>query len=215
VNTHWHFDHCFGNHTLASTPPGAAIWGHEATATVLREHGERLRREWYEQWQRTHPELAAGLAEATIRPPDRTVHSESTLDLGGRTIELCHLGRGHTDADLAVLIPDAGVLLAGDLVEQGAEPDFADAYPIDWPETVAALLDRLPDRATVVPGHGAVVDTDFVRAQHARLTALAWLIRDGHADGATPEAVAARSSFDPTTALIAVKRGYAELSGRI
>jgi hypothetical protein len=59
-----------------------------------------------------------------------------------------------------------------------------------------------------------VVDHDFVKAQHDDLTQLAWLIRDGHADDAPPVEVARRAPFDPQAALIAVKRGYAELSGR-
>jgi hypothetical protein len=66
-----------------------------------------------------------------------------------------------------------------------------------------------------VPGHGAPVDLDFVRAQHAELTELAWLIRDGHADGVTPEKVAAAAPYGAEVALVAVKRGYAELSGRV
>jgi glyoxylase-like metal-dependent hydrolase (beta-lactamase superfamily II) len=215
VNTHWHFDHCFGNDTLAGTRPGTAIWAHEATATVLRDHGDRLQREWYTRWLGTHPDLAAGLAAVTIRAPDRTVHGESRVDIGGRAVELRHPGRGHTEADLIVWVPDAATLFAGDLVEQGAEPGFDDSFPLDWPDTLAAVLDRLPAGARVVPGHGATVDVEFVRAQHGQLTALSWLIRDGHADGATPDAVAAKVALDRPTALVAVKRGYAELSGRI
>ena len=65
-----------------------------------------------------------------------------------------------------------------------------------------------------MPGHGAVVDAAFVRAQHAELTALEWLIRDGHADGAPAADVAAKAPFGPAVARVAVDRGYAELSGR-
>jgi hypothetical protein len=49
--------------------------------------------------------------------------------------------------------------------------------------------------SVVVPGHGAPVDRAFVLAQHAELTRLDWLIRDGDADGAPAEAVAARAPF--------------------
>ena len=66
----------------------------------------------------------------------------------------------------------------------------------------------------VVPGHGAVVDRDFVATQHDELTRLAWLIRDGHADDAPVEQVARQAPFGPDAAQIAVRRGYAELSGR-
>ena len=67
----------------------------------------------------------------------------------------------------------------------------------------------------MVPGHGTPVDLDFVRAQHDELTELAWLIRDGHGDGAPAEAVAAKAPYGPEVALDAVRRGYAELAGRL
>jgi hypothetical protein len=67
----------------------------------------------------------------------------------------------------------------------------------------------------VVPGHGTLVDTGFVRGQHADLTTLEWLIRDGHADGAHVDEVAAKAPFGAEASLLAVRRGFAELSGRI
>ena len=213
VNTHHHFDHCFGNGVLAAASPGASIWAHEAAAAELRDEGPRWQRAWYEEWAAREPELAAGMAAVEIVPPNRTLHIESTMDIGGRVLELRHLGRGHTEGDLLVLVPDADAVFAGDLVEQGAPPSFGDSYPLDWPETVAALLHLISRTTTVVPGHGDVVDVDFVRAQHNELTELAWLVRDGHADGASPEAVAAKAPFGPEAALTAVRRGYAELTG--
>jgi hypothetical protein len=66
----------------------------------------------------------------------------------------------------------------------------------------------------VVPGHGPAVDQAFVARQHEELTALAWRIREGHADGAPPEKVAAGSPFGAEASLVAVRRGYAELAGR-
>jgi glyoxylase-like metal-dependent hydrolase (beta-lactamase superfamily II) len=222
VNTHHHFDHCFGNAVLAAG--GRPIWGHEEAAALLAEQAERLRREWYEQWAPTDPELAAGLAEVRVVAPDRLVHREAELTVGGRPVRLHHFGRGHTAGDLVAHVPDADALVAGDLVEQGGPPSFEDSYPIEWPDTVHELLHLAGPRTAVVPGHGAVVDRGFVAGQHDQLTALGWLIRDGHADGAPAELVAAQagrvgpaggnSTLPPEVALVAVRRGYAELSGR-
>ena len=55
-------------------------------------------------------------------------------------IRLAYLGRGHTDNDIVVSIPDADVLCAGDLLENGAPPWFGDGYPMDWPATVERIL---------------------------------------------------------------------------
>ena len=141
------------------------------------------------------------------------MHLESTLDVGGRTVILRHLGRGHTDGDLVVQVPDADLLVAGDLVESSGPPSFGDSYPLEWPETVAELLRLTTPRTVVVPGHGPVLGADEVRAQHEQLATLAWLIRDGHADGAPAERVAARAPFGPTVTLPAIRLGYAELAG--
>lgn len=212
VNTHHHFDHTFGNDTLGS---GCAIWAHEETAALLRERAEAIRRDAYEEVLRLAPELAADLLAVRIVAPTHTVHHESTVDVGGRPVVLRHLGRGHTGGDLVVLVPDADVLVAGDLVEEAAAPSFGDAYPLEWPEAVAELLRHTTPSTAVVPGHGSVVGHNFVRGQHEELAALAWVIRDGHADGAPAASVAAKAPFGPDAALVAVRRGYAELSGQV
>jgi glyoxylase-like metal-dependent hydrolase (beta-lactamase superfamily II) len=168
VNTHAHFDHCFGNAQFA----GAAIWGHERCAENLRERGEEQRANMI-GWM---PDAAEELAAVRIVPPGRTVDDRgATLDAGGRPVRLRFFGRGHTDNDLVVLVPDAGVAFAGDLVEQGAPPSYGDAFPAAWPATVARLLAAVP--ATIVPGHGDVVGHQFVRRQQGELAAMAELCR--------------------------------------
>lgn len=213
VNTHHHFDHAFGNATLAAS--GAAVWGHEAAAARLRSDGHTIQRELYSRLAATDPDLAADIAAVEIHPPDRTVHQHATLDVGGRQVRLHHLGRGHTDNDLVVAVPDADVLIAGDLVESGGPPSFDDGYPVQWPSTVAALLRLAGPRTVILPGHGAPVDRGFVALQHRELTDLEWLIRVGHANRSPAEEVAARAPFGPAAALPAVRRGYAELDGTV
>ena len=165
VNTHAHFDHCFGNATLRP----AAIWGHERCAAHLRARADQERQHllcWL-------PEAAGELEGLALDPPDRTVaDAGADLDVGGRRVELRFCGRGHTDHDLVVVVPDAGVVFCGDLVEEGAPPVYgSDAFPLEWPAT----LDRLGALAppTVVPGHGDVVDQGFVAGQRDELAAMA------------------------------------------
>jgi glyoxylase-like metal-dependent hydrolase (beta-lactamase superfamily II) len=70
-----------------------------------------------------------------------------------------------------VHVPDAGVVFAGDTVEQGAPPSVgSDAVPAEWPVLLDRLLALAPD--IVVPGHGEPVDATFVRAQREYLRAL-------------------------------------------
>jgi glyoxylase-like metal-dependent hydrolase (beta-lactamase superfamily II) len=213
VNTHGHFDHCFGNAVLAQAAPGLSIWAHDSVVAGLRDHGPRVRRAAYEEAQVLAPAIADEVASVEVLAPDRAVHDTSTLDIGGRSVTLHHFGRAHTRGDVVVAVPDAGVVIAGDLVEEGAPPSFTDAYPLDWPETVSALLALQP--RIVVPGHGAVVDAAFVHEQRDQLSTLEWLIRDCHAAGGTPEEVAAQAPFGPEAAIEAARRGFADLSGRL
>lgn len=185
VNTHAHFDHCFGN---AAFRPGP-IWGHVGCADDLRHNGEAHRAAMREL---ADAEGESAMLDAPIDPPDQTFTDDITLDIGGREVILTHPGRGHTDHDITVTIPDAGVLFAGDLVEESAPPSFEDSYPLEWPETLA-LLD-CPD--VVVPGHGAVVDPEFVRRQQADLAALAEVCRGIRTD----------SPYPPEPTRIAVQR---------
>jgi glyoxylase-like metal-dependent hydrolase (beta-lactamase superfamily II) len=166
VNTHAHFDHCFGNATLRP----AAVWGHERCAAHLRARVAQERAHLL-RWL---PEAAG---ELELDPPDRTVgDAGADLGVGGRRVELRFLGRGHTDHDLVVVVPDAGVVFGGDLVEEGGPPVYGtDAFPLQWPATLDRLLALAPP--TVVPGHGDVVDHGFVAGQRDELAAMAALCR--------------------------------------
>ena len=45
----------------------------------------------------------------------------------------------------------------------------ADSDPGAWPETLERVLEAGGDDAIYVPGHGAVVDADFIRRQRSWL----------------------------------------------
>ncbi len=206
VNTHGHFDHCFGNNVFRP----AEIWAHERCAAELRLHGEQQRRalrQRVEQDGRAH--LAAELAEVVIDPADRVLSEFADLVIGGRPVELRFLGRGHTDQDIVVVIPDSDVIFTGDLVEEGAPPDFDDSFPLNWPATVAGMLPL--GHAVFVPGHGAVVDRDYVEQQAGDLEQSAMFARAAHAAGRPADEVWAELPFPEAAARTAVARAYLQL----
>lgn len=168
LNTHAHFDHVLGN---AAFRP-CEIWGEDGCSRFMRELGLERRAGMAVEM----PEIAADLLASPVDPPDRTFTGAATLDLGARRVELRFLGRGHTDHDVVALVPDAGVVFAGDLVEEGAPPSFGDAFPLDWPATLGQLLDAAGE-GPVVPGHGEVVDRDFVAAQLGDIAFVAEMAR--------------------------------------
>ena len=110
-------------------------------------------------------------------------------------------------------MPDANVLFAGDLIENGAPPSFGDGYPIDWPATVERLLPLAT--GAVVPGHGAVGDRAFVESSSRRSAASPTLARQVHAGSLTIEAAIAASPFGPRTPRDAFERALAQLRGEL
>ncbi len=166
--THAHFDHCFG--TAAFLP--ARVHALPRCREVLAATAATQRTAWAAHY-RDRGEDSTADALAATDPPLPDAPAPADLDLGGRVVALRHLGRGHTDHDLVVHVPDAGVVFAGDLVEQGAPPAFEDAVVADWPGTLTALLRLAPQ--VVVPGHGDPVDGGFVGDQRDRLAEVAAL----------------------------------------
>jgi glyoxylase-like metal-dependent hydrolase (beta-lactamase superfamily II) len=206
VNTHCHFDHCYGNAVMLP----CEIWGHEACALELRANGEARRREMLA----TLPaQMAREVETVEIVPPDHEVRDHRTIRVGGRAVELRHVGRGHTDGDLLVLVADAHVVFAGDLVEEGAPPSFGDSYPLDWPATAGHLAALAS--GPVVPGHGKVVDRSYVERQAGELATIAAEARAAHAQGIPEDRAARLVALPPEFAADAIRRAYAQLDGAI
>jgi glyoxylase-like metal-dependent hydrolase (beta-lactamase superfamily II) len=205
VDTHWHSDHAFGNHAFRP----ATIWGHERCVPGILEQGPIAIRAISEQ----SAELAEAMAGVTLDPPDRTFSEHANLHVGGRLVELHFLGRGHTDADIVVEVPDAGALFAGDLLEDGATPYFGDGYPLDWPETASRLAERV--RGPVVPGHGAVRDRAFAEEQAAAFLEVARLAREVNAGRLALDQAVAASPFDPRTSRQPLERALQQLRGEL
>jgi glyoxylase-like metal-dependent hydrolase (beta-lactamase superfamily II) len=208
VNTHAHWDHCFGNRRFL---PGE-LWGHRRCMEVLVMYGDLQRRIMVRHARAEGDQsFVDELDEVVVTPPDHILDEFVALDLGGRVVELRHLGRGHTDSDVVVLPGGTEVCFAGDLVEEGAPPEYSDSFPLDWPATLKRLLDLAPD--TVVPGHGEVVDLAFVREQTETAARVADLAREAHAEGRQVTDAAGALPVPQPVAEVALARAYRQLEG--
>jgi glyoxylase-like metal-dependent hydrolase (beta-lactamase superfamily II) len=214
VNTHAHYDHTFGNARFGpASDLGAPIYGHERVPAHLDDYERPMLADWIARGV----EPADEWREVVITPPTVLVGAALTLDLGDRAAELLHLGRGHTDNDLLVRIPDAGVWLVGDLLEESGPPVYGpDSFPLDWPGTIGRLRASLRDGDMLVPGHGAAVGAAFAAAQQAQLAEAAALIRELHAAGVPAERAVAeggdRWPFPADGMAGAVADGYRQLA---
>ncbi|MFG2597276.1 MBL fold metallo-hydrolase [Streptomyces sp. NPDC048462] len=163
--SHAHFDHVLGTAAFA----GAQVYGAAGLAELLRGGADDLHRSAVAHGV---PEREAAEAVDVLVVPHHEVSGEWTLDLGGgRRVLLADVGPGHSGHDLAVLVPGSPpVVLCGDLVEESGEPQAGpDAFVSRWPAALDRLLALGGEDALYVPGHGAVVDAAFVRAQRDAL----------------------------------------------
>jgi glyoxylase-like metal-dependent hydrolase (beta-lactamase superfamily II) len=117
VNTHAHFDHCFGNQRFGPVA-GVPIYGHEA----MPAHLDRFERPMLAAWAAAGGAQAEEWREVTVTPPTHPVNGQNVISVADRPVGLIHLGRGHTDNDLVVHVPDAAAWLVGDLVEESGPP---------------------------------------------------------------------------------------------
>lgn len=216
IDTHHHFDHSFGNHEFRPAP----IWGHVRCAERIRAnlrdpaaHAMNL-----VEIAEEYPTLTGELGDVILDPPDRTVDDEGAiLEIGGRRIDLLWLGRGHTDNDIVIHVPDGDTVFAGDLLENGAPPWIGDGYPLDWPATIegilAVVLAGTQAVMAVVPGHGDVGDRAFVERSLAEMASIALLARQVATGGLALADAARLAPYPLGVATEALERAGAQSRG--
>ncbi|WP_405768009.1 MBL fold metallo-hydrolase [Streptomyces sp. NBC_01538] len=179
--THAHFDHVFGAAAFAGAYVFAAgaPENESAASTTSSESSEfeKVGREVLraDAVRNGLDARAAEEAADTLVVPHQYVRGNLTVatPAGGPEVVLSSVGPGHTGSDLAVVVRGDGgpaVVFCGDLVEESGEPQAGpDAVPSRWPAALDRVLALGGEDAVYVPGHGAVVDAAFVRAQRDAL----------------------------------------------
>ncbi len=150
--THGDWDHLLGRLAF----PGLALGCAESTAERLRASPGEAQRELraFDKdllIERPRP-LAFGSVQA-LPVPGRCA-------VGDRELEL-HPAEGHTQDGMAILIPWARVLVAGDYLSTVEPPTLNDGGDRD---TYLATLERLRPLVScaehIVPGHGPMMDSE-------------------------------------------------------
>jgi glyoxylase-like metal-dependent hydrolase (beta-lactamase superfamily II) len=188
INTHEHGDHTGGNAVYADCP----IVGHELVAAGMAAQGGDRQRllAWHDRRvgelkaeldkEPADSPKAARLKEELIRdrlgrealmsdakkvPPTKTFSDRLTLDMGDTTFELYYIGGMHSASDIAVFVPEHGLLLTGDtmsdrwltdtpgcLASFAARPGVRHDFPL-WLDNWSRLLARKDQIRLILPGH--------------------------------------------------------------
>jgi len=145
IYSHDHGDHISGGEVFADS---AVVIAHDAAKTaILRER----------------------------RPtavPDVSFTDRLTIELGGKKVELIHLGKNHSDNSIVMRFPDERVLFAVDFIPVRSLPfrNLADSYIDEWIESLKKA-DEL-DFDILAPGHGELGKKEDVRLMRIYLEEL-------------------------------------------
>ncbi len=83
------------------------------------------------------------------------------LKFGNMKVETFYPGKGHTEDNIVVWLPQYNMLVGGCLVKSASAKDLGnvtDAYVNEWSTSIENVLKRYENINFVVPGHGEVGD---------------------------------------------------------
>jgi cyclase len=153
INTHLHQDHSGGNAAMQAL--SAKVIAHENARRTMAETQD------------------TGLPNITLEEHLRLYHGEFVLDL-------YYLGRGHTDGDVVIHLPEQRIVLMGDLFATW-EPyvhliHYAAGGSLrEWSRTLERALAL--DFETVIPGHSGVTDRAHLETYLATTVRMQEMIR--------------------------------------
>jgi len=149
----------------ASAFKGVEILASDTTRGLIAERGKEDMESEIARFPRLFrgAETIPGLTWPTITFPDQT-----SVWLGRREVRIMHIGRGHTAGDVIAIVPDAGVVFSGDLVEYKSACYCGDAHFTDWLSTLDHLAEMQAD--VLMPGRGTALTTPEMVKEGIELT---------------------------------------------
>jgi len=167
VNTHMHGDHTGGN--IPFEAMGADIVATENARTRLA-------------------------ATQQMGIPNITFDDHMRLYFSGRVMDFYWFGRGHTDGDLVIHLPEDRLVLTGDLFAGGGPQGAVRLIDyngggslVEWSGTLEKVLELDFDR--VIPGHSALTDRAALQECLDEIVRMQDLIREMEAAGRTPQEI--------------------------
>ncbi len=180
VNTHWHDDHINGNATFQNAFPNAEIIAHPYSAEKLKDEWRNLEESRMVAYESLTVERILEVAEAAeaddpmramnlrlyagyvgaLKPelptleyvyPTKFVSDQLVFERGDRKIEVHWVGKGNTEGDLIVFLPNEELVITGDMLVAPIPYAF-DSPMQEWPTTLAQL--KKLGAETIIPGHG-------------------------------------------------------------
>jgi glyoxylase-like metal-dependent hydrolase (beta-lactamase superfamily II) len=240
IYSHHDFDHAEG----AAAFPGAIIWAHANVVSNLDGRLHRLAGGYKDtdgNGQIERAEAGGGYLAAFDRldrnkdgvvtapemnqeivTPTRTYRDRQTITFGGKTVELLHPGRNHSDDMTVIHFPAERAAFAVDFIYPGTSPgawgDY-DGTPLsEWVASIRAV--EALDIDTFLPGHGRQGTKAEVTANRQFLEDVAAAVKQGILEGrplddlkksVTLDAYAGWPNFAATGRLANIESAYNNL----
>lgn len=225
INSHFHGDHVNGNQafsdaTIISTPitrskmiemcqqrdpkrmqEEAVLYFKQLQQNIDHAQNEQVRLD-FERELHDKQKLVSSIEGIMPTYPELTLDNQLTIHGSKRSIELHHLGQGHSPSDTVMYIPSERVIFTGDLIFNHSHPWMGHGNPKEW----LTILNRLNDFdfAQLVPGHGKVGDQSQVKQMYEYISELIELVQSYKQDNLPIE----------EALKLAVPQKYVEWSGR-
>lgn len=164
--THFHPEHDLG---ATAFPADAKMLRWRAQQAEADEAGAQT----IERFKQFSPVVAELLAGARFRPVDTLFDREHTVDLGGVSVRVMGAGPNHTRGDTVMWVEEDRVLFTGDVVMAVFPSASAQGSVDQWLANLTTYDALAP--AVVVPAHGRLGGSEFVRSYRDYFSA----IRDG------------------------------------
>lgn len=179
VNTHYHWDHTFGNAAFK----GAQIIAHRfCTEDMKADYASAEKRKAYFE------KSASGTPQASLHEyihsigaessaetfqlllPNRSVNERETVHAGNLTVLLYHTPGIHTRSNLTVFVPELGIVIGR---SEYSNPGRIVLEPGADPAKIARVLEEIlatgkPIRY-LIPGHGDAIENPDLKPGIARL----------------------------------------------
>jgi cyclase len=127
--------------------------------------------------------------------PNQTFDGTIVFYGSQRSVELATTGKGHTESDCILRLPQERIVFIGDLGFFQAQPFMASCSPPEW----LKILDEMAgwEIETFVPGHGPLGGKTDLARQAAYIRALEDMVRGVVQDGGSIEDALRQSLPEP------------------
>lgn len=161
---------------------GAPVIAGRETLRLLREAGEEYRRTAIDDWRQQRPRETPGPEDHKVAIPDAGVAGRITLHTRPQVV--VETVAGAAPGSIWVLLPQEGILFAGDTIVAGTHPLLGSTPDTGaWLETLVAVRRSRFPASIIVPGRGPVGDGKQTHALSEYIQLVRRRIRSLHRAG--------------------------------